>query len=117
MITPTVVRPPDPVKSPIPTAQPSVASTPPVVKDSESSVESPVYDLLVGLRLLQNGRFSGLWELVELENPSTETLKVKKVLTDANTKGQCAGIASRRFIQYNRLVKTEIPKTKPEAKK
>jgi hypothetical protein len=73
------------------------------------------YDLIVGLRLRSSDeKFPGFWELTELSDP-LECVEVKKVLSDANTKGMCAGIASRRFIQYTKIIKTDIPK--PEDKK
>lgn len=54
---------------------------------STQTVSAPMsvvsYDLLLGIRRIRYGNFSGLWELNQL-NPATGA--VDKVLTDANIK-------------------------------
>ena len=76
------------------------------------------YDLLMGLRLLQGGPFPGLWEPVDLEDTPTG-LKVKRVLSDANTKGMCAQLGYRTLAKYFRpgkVISAGSPTVVEEAK-
>jgi hypothetical protein len=46
--------------------------------------DTPVkYDMILGIRRLKDGAFSGLFEVVELNHDGS----VKRVVTDANSKG------------------------------
>jgi hypothetical protein len=49
-----------------------------------------VYGLILGIRRIHDGRFAGLWEVVELDGKGN----VVRVITDANTKSMAAGLAA-----------------------
>lgn len=51
------------------------------------------YSLILGLRRIKEGSFAGLWELTELDDSGT----VKRVITDANTRGIVINLAAREI--------------------
>lgn len=60
---------------------------------STETVEKPAYNLILGLRRLNSGPFQGLWELTEL----TGDVSVKRVISDANSRGILVSLAAREF--------------------
>lgn len=51
------------------------------------------YDAVFGIRVLRNGQFKGLWELVRLDSEGNRV----QVLTDANSRGMCMTILNRQL--------------------
>lgn len=67
-------------------------SNQPKPKTVDKVVEKPVeYALILGIRRHKEGAFAGLWELTELDSNGS----VKRVLTDANTRGLVVSLAAR----------------------
>lgn len=58
----------------------------------KTDVVKPVeYALILGVRRIKEGPFAGLWELTELNGD----VSVKRVITDANTRGLVVSLAAR----------------------
>ncbi len=55
----------------------------------------PRYDIIMGLRVIRQGNFRGLWELVELNNDMTRRM----VITDANNKGSVITLMTKRVLR------------------
>lgn len=51
------------------------------------------YDAILGIRVLRNGNFKGLWELVLLDDNGNR----RKVVTDANSRQMVIGLAVREI--------------------
>jgi len=84
------------------TLYPSVL-TPVVIQDKLATPVPPVlerraepirYDALFGIRVLRNGPFKGLWELVQLDNEGK-----RNVLTDANSRGMVVNLVNRQIMK------------------
>jgi hypothetical protein len=52
--------------------------------------EAKDYSLIIGIRRLKSGAFSGLFEVVELSHRG----EVVRVITDANSRSMAAGLAA-----------------------
>lgn len=63
---------------------------PEVVQVTEKPKEKSPYSLILGLRRIHEGPFSGLWELTQLEGD----VSVKRVIMDASTRGSVIGMAA-----------------------
>lgn len=70
-------------------------------RPKSESVDKPVeavkkpaeYSLILGLRRIKEGSFAGLWELTELDANGS----VKRVISDANTRGILVSLAAREI--------------------
>lgn len=60
-------------------------------------LQSVGFDLVLGIRRLRGGNFSGLWELSELSVDADQQVCAVKILTDANIKPIVLAKVGRRL--------------------
>ncbi len=73
----------------------SVGSNSTATLETAAPLQQGRFDLVLGVRRIRSGNFSGLWELCELS--SDPHYGIRRVMTDANVKQILLAQIGRRF--------------------